>query len=77
VPRAGIPDQHEHPHGRLLIKAERLWKRAGHSFGGNEGHKPKYMQWRTYNRLIERAEAAYAGSWHTAKVQRLLARVGR
>jgi hypothetical protein len=58
-------------HGRQLIKAERLWKRAGLEFGG-DGEKPKWMHWRTFNRLFERAGEAYMASWNNPRFQRLL-----
>jgi hypothetical protein len=62
--------------GRQLIKAERLWRRAGHEFSG-EGRKPPYMQWTTYNRLMERADEAYGASWDTPLMRRLMAKAGR
>ena len=64
---------HEHRGGRNLIKAERLWKRAGHEFSG-EGRKPPYMQWTTYNRLMERADEAYAASWDTPFLRQMMAK---
>ena len=67
---------HEHRAGRNLIKAERLWKRAGHEFSG-EGQRPRYMQWATYNRLMERADEAYMASWDTPMMRQLLAKAER
>ena len=58
--------------GRQLIRAQRLWERAGLEFGG-EGQKPKWKQWRTHNRLVERAEHAYMASWDTPFLRRLMA----
>jgi len=68
--------QNETPHGRALLMAGKLWKRAGCEWGG-DGEKPKWMQWRTFNRLMERAEEAYGASWDTPMMRRLMAEVGR
>jgi hypothetical protein len=64
--------QNETPHGRALLLAGKLWKRAGCEWGG-DGEKPKWMQWRTFNRLMERAEEAYGASWDTPMIRRLMA----
>jgi len=69
--RLAYQTQNEEPAGRQLIKAERIWKRAGHEFSG-EGRKPPYMQWTTYNRLMERADEAYGASWDTPLMRRLM-----
>lgn len=68
--------QQEKPDGRALIKAERIWRRAGCAFGGDEGEKPKGMHWRTFDRLMAAAEEAYAASWNCGRVARLLSRAG-
>ena len=62
--------------GRQLIKAERLWRRAGHEFSG-EGQRPRYMRRQTYDRLMARADDAYAASWDTPIMRRLMAEAGR
>ena len=67
--------QHEPADGRLLVKAERRWCRAGCTWGA-EGEKPKGMHWRTFNRLSEAAEQAWAGSFNTARITRFLERAG-
>ena len=69
--------QHEKPDGRLLIKAERLWKRAGCEFGGDDAERPKGMHRSTFSRLMGRAEEAYAGSWNTPRIARMLAKASR
>jgi len=67
---------HEHRGGRNLIKAERLWKRAGHEFSG-EGQRPRYMRRQTYNRLMERADEAYGASWDTPFLRQMMAKANR
>jgi hypothetical protein len=68
---------HEHRAGRNLIKAERLWKRAGHGFGGDDGQKPPYMQWQTYNRLMAQADEAYGISFDVPWLRRAMEKAGR
>ena len=68
--------QNETPHGRALLMAGKLWKRAGCEWGG-EGEKPPYMQWKTFNRLMDRADEAYAASWDAPIIHRLLAKADR
>jgi hypothetical protein len=68
--------QQEAPDGRLLIRAERIWSRLGCAFG-DEPQKPKWMQWRRFNRMADQASAAYLASFHTGKIARLLARADR
>ena len=64
--------QNETPHGRALLLAGKLWKLAGCEWGG-DGEKPKWMQWRTFNRLMERADEAYGASWDAPIIRRLMA----
>jgi hypothetical protein len=64
--------QREKRGGRQLIKAHRLWKRAGLEFGG-EGERPKWMHRRKFERLTERADVAYWASWDTPFLRRLMA----
>jgi len=69
--------QHEHTDGRLLIKAERLWRRVGCDFG-DEPQKPKGMYWRTFNRLVERGDAAYEASLQASRfTKRMLKMMAR
>lgn len=42
--------QHEQADGRLLLKAERIWRRLGCDFG-DEPQRPKGMHRRTFERL--------------------------
>jgi hypothetical protein len=65
--------QHEQPDGRLLLKAERIWRRLGCDFG-DEPQRPKGMHRRTFQRLADAAAAAYLGSFQTGTLGRLLAK---
>jgi hypothetical protein len=65
--------QHEHKDGRLLIKAERLWARLGWDFA-EEGEKPKGMHWRTFQRIVDRANAAYEGSFSESRFMRSISK---
>ena len=49
---------------------------AGVEFSG-EGQKPKWMQWKTYNRLMERADEGYGASWDTPFLRQMMAKAGR
>jgi len=68
--------QHEQPDGRLLLKAERIWRRLGCAFG-DEPKRPKGMHRRTFQRLADTAAAAYMGSFNTGRLGRLLAKADR
>lgn len=52
--------QFETPHGRALTMAQRLrCKLAGPEWAGLDGTdppKPKWMRWRTYNRIMDRCD---------------------
>jgi len=67
--------QNETPHGRALLMAGKLWKRAGCEWGG-DGEKPKWMQWRTFNRLMG-GRRKPTGLLDTPMMRRLMAEVGR
>jgi hypothetical protein len=68
--------QHEQPDGRLLLKAERIWRRLGCVFG-DEPQRPKGMHRRTFQRLADAAAAAYMGSFNTGRLGQLLAKADR
>jgi hypothetical protein len=55
--------QRESPPFRRLHQFQKLCRRLGADPPTDIPPKPKRMRWRTYERLVARAEEADAGSW--------------
>jgi hypothetical protein len=63
---------------RLEAKAERLYARIGSSPDDDVAEKPPRMWWRTFNRIVDQAEAADAAACSAAAlgIQRAASRLG-
>ncbi len=48
--------QRERPSDRLRRRAEKTWRRLGGVKGDGLVYKPKWMRWRTFDRLMDQAE---------------------
>lgn len=58
--RLAYQSQRLAPADRLQLRADRLYARAGTDYGDGFVVRRKWMRWRTFNRLIDRANAASA-----------------
>jgi hypothetical protein len=64
--RLSYASQREDRNGRMLLKAERLWRKAGEGAFcgfGTFPPKPPRMRWQTYRALKDEAEEAWLQSW--------------